>query len=140
VNEIGGPPDVIVVGVDGSEASKAALRWAAGQARQTRAAIHAVTAWDYGWGALSAPQDVAAAEGRTLARTVRDVVGDDPTVEVRETVTVGDPARVLVDLARTAVLLVVGSRSHGPARDSHLGAVSTYCLQHAACPVVVVRP
>jgi nucleotide-binding universal stress UspA family protein len=55
-------------------------------------------------------------------------------------VTVGDPARVLVDLARTAVLLVVGSRSHGPARDSHLGAVSTYCLQHAACPVVVVRP
>jgi hypothetical protein len=44
-------------------------------------------------------QDLAAAEGRTLGRTVREILGDDPPVEVREMVTVGHPAHVLVDLA-----------------------------------------
>jgi acyl-CoA synthetase (AMP-forming)/AMP-acid ligase II len=53
LKEIGGPPDVIVVGVDGSEASKAALRWAAAQAGRTGAAVQAVTAWEYGWGVPS---------------------------------------------------------------------------------------
>jgi nucleotide-binding universal stress UspA family protein len=144
MKESGGDPAVIVVGVDGSPASRAALRWAAAQAGRTGAALQAVAVWDYqtlhGWGVDAPTDDAAAASGDALARTVRTVLGTDPAIEVRETVAVGHPARVLVELARDAELLVVGSRSHGAVSDALLGSVSAYCTHHAHCPIVVVRP
>ena len=144
MKESGGDPAVIVVGVDGSPASRSALRWAAAQACRTGAALQAVAVWDYqtlhGWGVDAPADDAAAASGEALARTVRTVLGADPAIEVRETVAVGHPARVLVDLARGAELLVVGSRSHGAVSDALLGSISAYCTHHARCPVVVVRP
>jgi nucleotide-binding universal stress UspA family protein len=144
MKESGGDPAVIVVGVDGSPASRAALRWAAAQADRTGAALQAVAVWEYqtlhGWGVDAPGDDAAAATGEALARAVRTVLGADPPIEVRETVAVGHPARVLVNLACDADLLVVGSRSHGAVSDALLGSVSAYCTHHAHCPIVVVRP
>ena len=138
-----GQQEVIVVGVDGSEPSKQALRWAARQANLTGAPLHAVTAWEHparhGIGATIPPEDFAATAGEVLSAAVRDAL--DPTFdgEIRESVVVGHPAQVLIDTAQNAQLLVVGSRGHGGVSGALLGSVSQYCTQHARCPVVVVR-
>jgi nucleotide-binding universal stress UspA family protein len=54
-------------------------------------------------------------------------------------VTEGNPAQVLLDAARGADLLVVGSRGHGGFAEALLGSVSQHCVHHARCPVVVIR-
>lgn len=134
----------IVVGIDGSPSAKAALRWALGQARLTRARVHAVTAWEfpvyYGWGATVPHGDHAALAGKMLAQSVQEALGFDlPDVEVLESVVAGHPAQVLLDLSRQAGLLIVGSRGHGGFAGTLLGSVSQHCVQHSQCPVVVVR-
>jgi nucleotide-binding universal stress UspA family protein len=133
----------VVVGVDGSPSSKAALRWALDQARLTKARLRAVIAWDVppytGWGA--AHEDYCIAAGKLLEESVREALGYDPPldVEVVETVLPGHPAQVLIDQSAHAALLVVGSRGHGGFAGTLLGSVSQLCLQHAHCPVLVVR-
>jgi nucleotide-binding universal stress UspA family protein len=134
----------IVVGVDGSPASKAALRWALTQAELTGARVQAVTAWElplyYGWAGVVPYDDFAAVAGKTLAESVQEVVGvEQPAVEVLESVIAGHAAQVLLDLSNRAALLVLGSRGHGGFAGTLLGSVSQHCVQHARCPVVVVR-
>ena len=134
----------IVVGVDGSDASLDALRWAAQEAELTGAALDVVTVWEYpaafGWAppipADWNPEDEAR---RELARSVERTLGKTPPVEVRQVVTEGHPAPVLVAAAEHADLLVVGSRGHGAFMGMVLGSVSEHCVSHASCPVVVVR-
>ena len=134
----------VVVGVDGSPSSKAALRWALDQARLTKARLRAVIAWEVtpytGWGVL-AHEDFGAAAGQLLSESVRETLGFDPPldVEVVETVRPGHPAQVLIDESAHGALLVVGSRGHGGFAGTLLGSVSQLCLQHAHCPVLVVR-
>ena len=134
----------IVVGVDGSPSSKAALRWALDQARLTKARLRAVIAWEVtpytGWGVL-AHEDFGAAAGQLLSESVRETLGFDPPldVEVVETVRPGHPAQVLIDESAHGALLVVGSRGHGGFAGTLLGSVSQLCVQHAHCPVLVVR-
>jgi len=134
----------VVVGVDGSPSSKAALRWALDQARLTKARLRAVIAWEVtpyaGWGVL-AHEDFGAAAGKLLRETVEEALGYDPPldVEVVETVRPGHPAQVLIDESARATLLVVGSRGHGGFSGTLLGSVSQLCVQHAHCPVLVVR-
>ncbi|GAU69749.1 hypothetical protein SSP35_14_00830 [Streptomyces sp. NBRC 110611] len=138
----------IVVGVDGSESSKEALRWAVHQGRLTHCPVHAVIAWEYpplygsiGW--LDAPQELAPDAkvwtGQTLDRAVEEVVGAADAARIRTTVAYGTPAAVLLEAAEDAALLVVGSRGHGGFTGALLGSVSWHCTQHAPCPVVVVR-
>ncbi|MEU8238984.1 universal stress protein [Actinoplanes missouriensis] len=135
----------IVVGVDGSPSATDALRWAADQARLTGARLHAVTAWQlpvyYGWAPLDTfDDDLAAAAGKVLSGAVREVLGDNAIdSEVVESVVAGHPAQVLIDASARAALLVIGSRGHGAFAEALLGSVSHQCVQHAACPVVVVR-
>lgn len=140
--------DRIVVGVDGSDSSKQALRWAVRQAGFTRGEVLAVTAWDMpqfhgalGWLPPSS-SDEGALEGRArddLERAVEETVGARPGVEVRSEVHYGTPASVLLRMARDASLLVVGSRGLGGFTGLLLGSVAQHCAQHAACPVVVFR-
>ncbi|WP_280696055.1 universal stress protein [Kitasatospora sp. GP82] len=135
----------IVVGVDGSPPSYAALRWAVGQAELTGATVDAVAAWEpvalYGWSApvvdSTFDEDVAR---QALGRELRDVLGADRPVEVREHLVLGNPAQVLLDAAAGAELLVVGSRGRGTFARTVLGSVSQQCALHAPCPVVIVRP
>ncbi|MEU8233204.1 universal stress protein [Actinoplanes sp. NPDC048967] len=134
----------IVVGVDGSPSSKAALRWALGQARRTGGRVQAVTSWEfpayYGMGAVFPYEDFAATAGKILSEAVQEALGaGELDVPVLETVVAGHPAQVLIDLSAHAALLVVGSRGHGAFTGTLLGSVSQHCAQHAHCPVVVVR-
>lgn len=134
----------IVVGVDGSPSSRAALRWALGQARRTGARVQAVTSWEYpayyGMTGAYPYEDFAATAGKILSGVVQEELGtDEPDVAVLETVVAGHPAQALIDMSAQAALLVVGSRGHGAFTGTLLGSVSQRCAQHAHCPVVVVR-
>jgi len=138
----------IVVGVDGSSPSRAALRWALRQAEFTGSSVEAVIAWHYpamaggyGWAPVSAMdatdfQEVAAKE---IAKVVSEEA--DPASDVRITTSVveGMPAQVLLDVAKGADLLVVGSRGHGGFASALLGSVSQHCVHHAQCPVLIIR-
>jgi nucleotide-binding universal stress UspA family protein len=132
----------IVVGVDGSEPSRAALRWAVRQAELTGAEVEAVLAWHYpsayGW-APSVDVDLGSLAGVALADILAEVLGQEPAVTVRSSVVEGPTAPVLLDAAKGADLLVVGSRGHGGFAGALLGSVSQHCVQHGRCPVVVIR-
>jgi len=138
----------IVVGVDNSPGSRAALGWALAQARLTGARVEAVAAWrqpatyEYSYGAIPfpAPDDsVAAITEKALAEAVAEAVGTaEQPVDVRLKVVHGPAAQVLLEAAAGAELLVVGSRGHGAFAGMLLGSVSQHCTQHAPCPVVVI--
>lgn len=132
----------IVVGVDGSPSSKAALAWAIGQAKLTGAVVEAVTAWDYPatYGYAAAVVDVDW-EG-LAAQVLRDAVSEvapDAAAAIRQRVSEGNAAQVLLDTSAGADLLVVGSRGHGGFVEALLGSVSQHAVHHARCPVVVIR-
>ena len=132
----------IVVGIDGSEQSKAALRWALAHSALTGAAITAVTSWQfpasYGFGYVPTdawrPDEDAA---RTLEQTVAEVTGDDRPADLRAVTCQGNPAEVLIEESEGAVLLVVGSRGHGGFSGLLLGSVSSAVAERAHCPVLV---
>jgi nucleotide-binding universal stress UspA family protein len=136
----------IVVGIDGSESSDAALAWAARQADFTDSVLEAVTVWqwpaNYGY-PMSVPADFHpddVAKGvldKALAELPRTTT--NRKLEVRKLVLEGYPARILVDASRGAELLVVGSRGHGELTGLVLGSVSQYCVTQAHCPVLVHR-
>lgn len=132
----------IVVGVDGSPSSRAALRWAGRQAVLTGAALEAVTAWEYPILAtgpvLVPPNDPETIAGRMLAEAVHTEVRPMGPVDVRQRVVSGHPAQVLIDAARDAQLLVLGRRGHGRFAAALLGSVPQHCIQHAPCPTIVV--
>jgi nucleotide-binding universal stress UspA family protein len=144
MNAAAGTPPVIVVGVDGSEPSKRALRWAADQAKLTGARLNVVTTWEFpptfGWAPPYPPDfDPDRDARKALQETVEEVLGTDAGVVVDLTVVEGHPAPVLTETAQGAELLVVGSRGHGAFLGLALGSVSEYAASHAPCPVVVVR-
>jgi nucleotide-binding universal stress UspA family protein len=143
----------IVVGVDGSEGSRVALRWAAEEARLRSATLQAVYVYEhspswqmYGYSAEIAAIPVSAMpddqHSRELAQSMVDhLVRELGDLEVEvEAVAHEDrrPAHALVERSRHADLLVVGSRGRGGFAGLVLGSVSQQCVQHASCPVVVM--
>ncbi|MEU9980512.1 universal stress protein [Streptomyces sp. NPDC050856] len=145
----------IVVGVDGSEPSLGALRWAARQAELTGDRLEAVIGWEYpasGWAAmapgmpLAAMPSGAAAEAdpeelarRTLDEAVTATLGGAAAAATDRLVVNGHAAQALVERAAGASLLVVGDRGHSGLTAALLGSVSRHVTHHAPCPVVVVR-
>lgn len=134
----------VVVGVDGSESSKAALAWAGRQATLTGASIEAVAAWEYptsyGW-SVAVPEDLDLAEETRsmLSSTVEEVFGASPSVKPTETVAEGHPTFVLLEASKLADLLVVGCRGLGSFKGMLLGSVSSYLTAHAHCTIVVIH-
>lgn len=133
----------IVVGVDGSESSKLALRWARRIAPALGCGIEAVMAWHYppdvgfgGWPEEWNPQDDAE---RALAEAVAEVYGVEETPDVDTRVCQGSAAKALLDASSDAQMLIVGSRGHGGFAGLLLGSVSSACAEHARCPVLVVH-
>lgn len=139
-----GQRELIVVGVDGSPSSRDALRWAVRQAHATGAEVYAVTAWEVPTALGPDLSDDAidwSAEARKIVEKALEEARDaEPSVTVTPRVVRGHAGTILVEESRDAALLVVGSRGHGTAIGMLLGSVSEYCVHHAACPVVVVRP
>ncbi|MEU7817455.1 universal stress protein [Pseudonocardia sp. NPDC049154] len=136
----------IVVGVDGSSGSLAALRWAVREASGRRIVVHAVTAWDFPVKSTFA-DTATVGEVHPLVAAERILVSalvDIGVAAGNETVTTalirGHPAEVLMQTAEGADLLVVGSRGHGTIFGALLGSVSHYVAAHAACPVIVIKP
>jgi nucleotide-binding universal stress UspA family protein len=134
----------IVVGVDGSVSSKAALAWAVEQARLTGAVVEAVIAWEIPvtprnpW-PVAVFTDFKSIAGQTLAEAIAEASGSAGQVEIRPEVVEGNAAQVLLDASAGADLLVVGSRGHGGFVGALLGSVSQHCVHHSGCPVVVIR-
>ncbi len=136
----------IVVGVDGSAGSLAALRWAAAEARVRKATLEVVVAWQYpalstipAFGVLPPADEMATDAKQGLADLLRDEgLLDDPDLEITEAVIQGSAGSALIGAATGADLLVVGSRGHGGFTGLLLGSVSQQCVTHAPCPVVVI--
>jgi nucleotide-binding universal stress UspA family protein len=135
----------IVVGVDGSDGSKQALDWALEEARLRDAEVLAVYAWVLV--PLAVPELPSVVDWEALQESAREfldsfvsaAVEKHEGVVVRQAVLSGPAAEVLVEAAREAELLVVGSRGLGGFKGLLLGSVSNQCVQHASCPVVVVH-
>ncbi len=134
----------VAVGVDGSEHSLLALGFAVEQAALRRVPLHVVRAWQprrEQW-QLTGEQtrDAALAEQRAeLDEPLRRWQESFPDVEVTVETAAAAPAGLLVDASRNAQLMVVGTRGRGGLRGMLLGSVSQQLIQHAHCPVAVVR-
>lgn len=141
--DLGSGQNRIVVGVDGSEPSKSALRWAARMSTMTGAPIDAVIAWqpppNYGWGYMNATWRPDVDADKVINAAVDSVFGAERPSEIRLIIERGNPAKILLDHSRGAQLLVVGSRGHGGFVGLLLGSVSANCAEHATCPVLVVH-
>ena len=133
----------IVVGVDGSVSSKAALAWAVRQARLTGAVVEAVTCWEfptaYGYPAPVMDVDLEEMATNQVRAAISEATRGAPPVQVRYLVAEGNDARVLLDASADADLLVVGSRGHGGFVEALPGSTGQHCVHHATCPVVVIR-
>jgi len=140
----------VIVGVDGSETARKAVRWAAREAKLRGMKLELVSAWEipiysyasgYGFPAISEEMMkslTARAEGH-LAEALDEARAEAREVQIEIIAAEGQPAKVLVEVAKGADLLVVGSRGLGGFRELLLGSVSQQCAQHATCPVVIVR-
>ena len=142
------PDGRIVVGVDGSEASKRALRWAQFLAETTGGHVEAVMVWQsvpsYAWagafwGSAPGEQDPAAIAAKILTATVDEVFGATRPAALQAVEVEGGASEVLLSQARGARMLVVGSRGHGGFAGLLLGSVSSACAEHATCPVLVIH-
>jgi nucleotide-binding universal stress UspA family protein len=137
----------VVVGVDGSALAETALRWAIGQAELTGASVEAVMAWKHpvdtgGFmtGSVASYQpDFADLAEKAMAETISKVADVGSTVPLRTVLAAGEATEILLDAARDADLLVVGSHGHGEFVGGLLGSVSQHCVHHSRCPVVVIR-
>jgi nucleotide-binding universal stress UspA family protein len=161
----GGPPGAgpaedhvrsrVVVGVDGSAGSRAALAYAMTTAAARGAQLEVVSAYAvtpywtdlYAWDPTVVETVRAQTEERVssfLSEVRRDpavsAVPGAADVAVRTAVTAGLAADELLERSRDADLLVVGSRGRGGVRSAMLGSVALHCVTHAQCPVVVVHP
>ena len=144
----------IVVGVDGSEASQEALRWAVEEAKLRDAGIVAVHAWSFvppqplgEPGMLAIPAgDLAgqlSAESEAATTALDDAIDtalrDDPSVAIERKVVEGDAGEAIISEAADADLIVVGSHGRTGLKAALLGSVSRHVVDLAKCPVVVVK-
>jgi nucleotide-binding universal stress UspA family protein len=155
----------IVIGVDGSEPSHRALRWALKEARlrddsvvvvhaYKRAVVRNPYAAAYPYvpadttrvateyeRQLQEQEDTRArqhAEG-IIQQALNEAEGGDHGPAVKRLTVARDPAKTLVEMSDHAELLVLGSRGHGGFAGLLLGSVSQHCAHHARCPVVIIR-
>ena len=143
----------IVVGLDGSDTSHVALGWAVEEAKLRGARLIAVLAWSFippapmgdpGLlampagdlaGQLGAESDVANA----ILESALESLGDKPGVEVEPRTVEGEAGEVIVEESKGADLVVVGSHGRSGLTAALLGSVSRHVVDHAVCPVVVVK-
>jgi nucleotide-binding universal stress UspA family protein len=134
----------VVVGVDGSENSVAALRWAAAYAKLTGATVRAITTWEYpafadttGMVTMPGPDFFVGGAEATLDGALGQAALPYDVKVIREIVE-GHPAHTLLERSRDAALLVVGRRGHSGIVGAFTGSVANACANHAEVPVVIV--
>jgi nucleotide-binding universal stress UspA family protein len=133
----------IIVGVDGSDASLDALRWAVNYARGVGGVVQAMRTWHYPWAMQTAPAQTDANVEKQIQGELDEAVTradiDTSGVTLERVVKEGHASLVLVNESATAALLVVGSKGRGAFAGMLLGSVSQHCAHDAHCPVVIVR-
>jgi nucleotide-binding universal stress UspA family protein len=131
----------LIVGVDGSPGGERALRWAVREAARRGGAVQAVTAFTFdgvdGASVHGREQRQQEAE-RMLGEQVVAALADNPRVAVTTRVVFGTASEVLLDSARRADLLVLGSHGRSRLRHALVGSVTEACVRGGGCPVVVV--
>ncbi|MFJ6196972.1 universal stress protein [Micromonospora sp. NPDC092111] len=137
--EQAGAAGPVVVGFDGSDPAVAALGFAVERAAQREAPLRVVRAVEPADQRRPAERDTDAAERAEVDGALARWRETFPDVPVTVDVSPGRPAATLVEASRDAQLVVVGSRGRGGLRGMHLGSVGQQLIQHAHCPVAVVR-
>lgn len=135
---------LIVVGVDGSATSVRALQWAVREAGHVAGRVRVVTAFDVPWTIFITPtytdDDYARDAQEMLDRTLAEAEVAASGVPITAHIEQQRPGPALAAATIGAEMLVVGSHGHGYLPGMHLGSVANYCVHHAPCPVVVIRP
>jgi nucleotide-binding universal stress UspA family protein len=134
----------VVVGVDESEESQRALRWAGQLASWTGAELDVVAAWQrvtgrYGWGTIPVGWDSSAERERIVQNLLDKAFGGQRPANVNVVICEAEPAALLIEQSETALAVVVGSRGLGGFSGLLLGSVSRKVAEHAKCPVLVVH-
>jgi nucleotide-binding universal stress UspA family protein len=139
----------IVVGIDGSPASKETLQWAVAEAKLRGAALRVVHAWAFPYVAAGPGldpildgqmiDDIRRNAEELVERELSELGDAAAGVDVERAVVEGAPASALIEAAKGCDLLVVGSRGHGGFAGMLLGSVSQQLSHHAPCPLVIVR-
>ena len=138
----------IVVGVDGSPASREALRWAASEAEIRGVPLEVVGVWSFPtyvdpmgttFATPSMLERTEANEKQMIEDEVAAVLDGSCTAPITKTLRCGSTSAELLDAAKGADLLVIGSRGRGGFLSLLLGSTAMHCVQHASVPVVVVR-
>lgn len=136
-------PQTVVVGVDGSEESVKALRWAADHICQVGGLVHAITVWhqpvQFGYRMAATESELEGQARETLGAAVATVQSEYPRADVRSRVIRGNTVDEFIALSRQADLMVVGDKGHGAFTGMLVGSVALKIVHHAVCPVVVVR-
>ena len=150
-NKSGAAIKRILVGVDGSEKSIAALKWAAELASTNGAEVEVVTAWQtpfptFELVAIGLNLDLSEMNDRPehiaeyrLEKSIVGAYGTANPVGVVGRVEEGYPSLVMVERSKEADLLVLGNRGHSPVIETLLGSVSLHCLTYSHCPVTIVK-
>lgn len=137
----------IVVGVDGSAPSRAALDWAIEEAKLRSSKLDVVVSWNHPVMAAAEPIIVPMPDTEALVQSAKStalemanhcgLVNSGLDYEIRTPE--GRPGEELVHCADGADLLVVGSYGSSALKELIVGSVSNYCAHHSTCPVVLVR-
>lgn len=139
--------DPVIVGVDGSHASKAAVRWAADEARRLGVPLRLVHAWMWPLHRVQLGASPGGPEGTGLQAQAERVLADATAVArsvsahtpLESTLLTGSAAPQLLRCSEGARMLVVGNRGLGGFTGLLVGSVGIAVSAHAACPVAVVR-
>ena len=150
-HKVGSQIKKILVGIDGSDKSIEALKWASELASSLGAHLDVITTWQTPFPVVELislgfnldtfeindrPMEIAELR---IAKVIKQVYGNIKPPGVGQIVAEGYPGRVLVEKSKAVDLLVLGNRGHSPAVETLLGSVSQHCLAHAKCPVVIVK-
>ncbi len=137
----------IVVGIDGSETAQRSLCWAVEEARLHHAALEVVHAWQLPIGAAFPyspaafdPTDFEDAARKTVDAALERIDKTRLARPIERIVTPGGPATAILEAAKGADLVVVGSRGLGGFKGLLLGSVSHQVAHHVTCPVVIIPP
>ncbi|ALU39351.1 universal stress protein UspA [Kocuria flava] len=137
------PGERVVVGLDGSESSKEALREGLRLAQALDLPLEAVMCWEdpllFESYRVVDPEEFRVASEQLLERTLAEVLGPERPARLTSRLLRGRPAEQLIECSEGARMLVVGSRGRGGVAGMLLGSVGSALVSHARCPVLVVR-
>ena len=139
--------NTVVVAVDGSDAAKNAVRWAANTASKRGVPLRIASSYTmpqflYAEGMVPPQElfDELQAETMSIVEEAKKIAEEvNPDLKIAYTIAEGTPIDMLLELSETNKMIVMGSRGLGGLSGMVMGSVSAAVVSHAHCPVVVVR-